>query len=81
MTGDGAMPVELAAVLAQHSPRLVVDRSALIQYPASPTGWLLIVPTGVTAIDPADLEIVADHSVRNPDPPYPPPSWPIENQP
>jgi hypothetical protein len=32
----------LARLLADHSPRLVISRSALVPSASSPTGWLLI---------------------------------------
>jgi len=35
---------DLARALAEHSPRLVLDRPALVAAPDSPTGWLLVEP-------------------------------------
>jgi hypothetical protein len=34
----------LARLLAEHSPRLVISRPALVPSASSPTGWLLVVP-------------------------------------
>lgn len=34
----------LAKSLSEHSPRLIITHSTLVPMPASPTGWLLVVP-------------------------------------
>ena len=46
--GPDEMPVELARVLAEHSPRIVMTAPVLLPYPASPTGWVLIVADSPT---------------------------------
>lgn len=39
-----SMPLDLAKALHEHSPRLVISAPALLRYPSSPTGWLVIEP-------------------------------------
>lgn len=38
------MPADLAAALAEHSPRLYIDRPTLVMVPGSDSGWLLVIP-------------------------------------
>lgn len=39
---------ELARLLGEHSPRLIITRPVLVPSPGSPTGWLLVVPNTET---------------------------------
>ena len=41
---DDHLPPDLAAALAEHSPRLIISRPVLVPSASSPTGWLLVVP-------------------------------------
>jgi len=42
---DGfSLTPELARLLAEHSPRLQIDRPTLVRSHESPTGWLLVDP-------------------------------------
>lgn len=41
---DEHLGTDLAAALAERSPRLFVGRPMLVPHPGSPTGWVLVVP-------------------------------------
>lgn len=38
------MPPELSEPLMEHSPRLIISKPTLIREPASPTGWIVVIP-------------------------------------
>ena len=42
---ESPVPEELTKLLMEHSPRVVIEAPILVPYPASPTGWLTVVPT------------------------------------
>ena len=41
---DDDIPRELGRMLAEHSPRLVINTATLLRHPDSPTGWLVVEP-------------------------------------